>query len=703
MTPRDLAAAIRKRGWLIIAITVLAALIATIIARVQTPTYKVELAVSAVAPLNPSTKQPDATIAGAYVVTMASIASASEGIDVAQAASESLASKGINIPAEELLSKVKAEAEVQTPYMKLTFSDSSPTRVAEIANTWGEALETLTGDDPEKQDANFKSLVLNGKLLVTNKAIPPSKPSQPKPLVYLGLGTFVGLVLGFGLVIGIEFFDPHFRSAQEVEETLELPVVGIIPSLKEAEATRLLTSRAEASPLHDAFSQLRTTIMFTLADRPFKSVLVTSAISTPESVYIPANLAVSIAYTKRRTLLMDADMREKAVSAIFGAADKPGLADSLAGGGRPEPKIVETGIPDLDFLPAGITTEASSDLLSLPLMDEYLRSLENAYDRVIIAAPPLTVSVDGVIVASKADLSLVVIDAQRCSRRIALTALETFDLLHMKPTGAVLSNVKVSRRERALYAQKPAVAARPGKPPAVAALDQQPRPSRAKPPKPERKKEKETAARASGKTVPPRPSPPPPAQKAAPETGAYSRSRIAAEDDLQQMQAIVEDDFRRLGATGAPIPKQWLRALNSPKPDVRESAEAAIGAYYQSFLARYKIGEDNCRHITATIIMMMRREGEFANLSEQEAQNLLQKMLIDAGARFSTGDPSGRPRENGAFRERKPDKEKPPSRGDSEAPSASVRETGERPGAEMDSEAGKKRPDSEDPDYMDWE
>lgn len=743
MKPRDLAAAIRKRGWLIIAITVLAALIATVVARVQTPVYKVELSVSAVAPLNPTNKQPEATVAGAYVYIMPSIASAAEGMDVAKATSEALAAKGIDISAEELLDKVKAEAEVQASYMKITFADSSPTRVAEIANTWGEMLETMTGDDVEKQNADLKNLVLSGKLVVTNEAIPPSKPAQPKPLVYLGLGIFVGLVLGFGLVIGIEFFDPHFRSPQEVEETLEIPVMGVIPRLKEAETTTLLSSRATASPVHDAYSQLRTTIMFTLADRPFKSALVVPAIPTPDGPYIPANLAISIAYTERRTLLIDADMREKAVSRLFKAADKPGLADSLGGGDHPELKVIETGIPYLDFLPAGITSEASSDLLSLPLMDEYLRDLEDSYDRVIISAPPLTSSVDGVIVSSKTDLSLVVLDAQRCSRKIALTAMETYELLNMKPSGAVLSNVKVSRRERALYAQKPAAAPPGGKPEAAAPSrrerkaaeaaareerkaaeeaaataagasapampERELKPPRVKPPKPERGKEKKAILREAGKPPRVRPAPevPPPRRDAVPEreeaptapeapkTQARARS---TEDELQQMQAIVADDFRRLGATGAPIPKQWLRALNSEKAEVRESARVAISAYYESFLARYKISEEDRGRITESIIMMMRKEGEFATMNEAEAQKRLQKMLIDAGAKFST-----RPSPQTGAREPRADEEKAPGEKGPAAPPRAARDEEKRTGKEEGPGAGEEKAGGGDEDYADWE
>jgi hypothetical protein len=98
-----------------------------------------------------------------------------------------------------------------------------------------------------------------------------------------------------------------------------------------------------------------------------------------------------------------------------------------------------------------------------------------------------------------------------------------------------------------------------------------------------------------------------------------------------------------MGESGAPIPKNWLRALNSDKTDVRELATAAITVYYRSFLRRYNISDASVGRITASIIQMMRREGEYAGISEEEAQRRLKQMLVDAGARFSSPASGGGP------------------------------------------------------------
>lgn len=814
MKPRDLAAAIRKRGWMIIVITILAALIGAVVARVQTPSYKVEIDVSAIAPLDPTTKQPNATITGVYSLSlMSSVANAMESIDVARATSDRLHAKGIDIAPEDLLPKVKTTSDVQSVFAHVIVTDSSPTRVAEIANTWGEVLEIQTGNDPASQNPDLKNLLLQGSLLVTNGAVPPKKANAPKPLVYVGLGTFLGLLIGFGTVIGIEYFDPHFRSIQEVEETSGLQVLGSTPKLRGRDAITLLSPDSPVTPASEAYSRLRSSIMFSVSGRPSKSIAVAAAIPTEEAPYFTANLASSISFTERKTLLMDCDLRQQGVSRIMDAAGRPGLADCLAKRCPVGDSIVKVA-PYLYLLPAGRLSDNSSDLLSLPILDEYLSELSEEYDQILAYAPALTLAIDGAVVASKVDLSLVVIDSERCSRSIYQSAMESFNMLHLKPTGLILSNVKLRRRERAMRARmiaevgkgsgdragqqrkgnlaeralgrdrrEPppreagvAVASLPTVPPTgrIAAeatepgvqpaaqvpaaekpgraagkerrrlisrkekVEKPPRPPKervAKPPKPLKEKTARPArvqqqaapqepmeqanlrlslqkmaprplpkrerqqgpagpqvgvsqpapqqgppSRPAGETAPPEapareaaaatagaaaPAAGGPGKKAAAETreapapaaeSKYRPGRLPAgamstnvmsvaategkgEEELAQLKEVLAEDFRRMGGAGTAIPKEWLRALNSDDNRHRDLARIAISAYYMAFLRRYDISEESVKRITESIIKMMRKEDEFSQMSEKEAQGHLQKMLVEAGARFSS--PSG--------------------------------------------------------------
>jgi Mrp family chromosome partitioning ATPase/capsular polysaccharide biosynthesis protein len=616
---------------MIAAILLLALLVAAIVTKVQSPVYKVEIAVSATAPINPTTKLPDALTQTAYVALMPSIANFTEGLGVAEAVSKRLSQEGIEIAPEELLKKVSAVPEANSTSVRITFTDGSPTRAADIANAWGEVLvlKTLRSEANEFYDESFKTLLLNGSMVFTNRAVPPPKPTQPKPAAYLGLGAFVGLLLGIGLAVIIEFFDPHFRSPSEAEELLGLPVLGIIPRVKGDRALKLLPTFGEGSPIWEAYSELRSGILFTRKGEPPRSILAVPAIPFEAAPAVAANLAASIAYTERDTLLIDCDLREGALSRLLDARNRPGLAEALKGDGDLKKNIRATGIANLSFLASGERCENSTDLLSLTSFSEGLRELEELYDKVVLYAPPLVGSMDGAVVAAQAQSCLVVIDVGLCTRVVAGEAMHNMRLLGIVPTGVALANFKVRGGEKAERARPERATAQPSPRGERKLLAREPRLAAVTGARGTAHRHKETATT----SIPQREGSDRVTARVSPEATPQA---IPVEEPGAPSEKVLED-FRRLGETGAPIPRNWLRALNSEKADVRESASAAITAYYHAFLRRYRIGEEDTVRITESIIRMMRREGEFAHMNEAEARRHLQEMLLAAGASFSDG------------------------------------------------------------------
>jgi len=296
----------------------------------------------------------------------------------------------------------------------------------------------------------------------------------------------------------------------------------------------------------------------------------------------------------------------------MGVAGRPGLSDALAGDGDLKGRALAGKFPNLSLLPSGSRRENSTDLLSLPSFARNLRELERLYDQVVLYAPPLSGSMDAAVVASQAQACLVIIDSGLCTRKAAVEAMHNLRLLGIVPSGVALANVKMKERARA------AAPVRHAAPAAGTAV-----PS-ASPPVRERKPA--VAAPASAVASP-----------AAAATAGEGASAVK-EGEKERVPGAAQqpdrtlEDFRRMGEKGEPIPKNWLRALNSEKREVREAAAAAITTYYHSFLRRYRISEESVTRITDSIIRMMRREGEFAGMSEAEAQRHLQKLLIEAGA-----------------------------------------------------------------------
>jgi receptor protein-tyrosine kinase len=431
MKPGDAIYALKRRYWIIIALVLVSALTGAVVSIVQTPVYKVEVIMAAEAPISAITKKPDPTTAFALAYSMQSIMNSAQSIEVANAVSKKLKESGIDISPADLQDKVTASFEANTTSLTIEVTDSSPTRVVEIANTWGEEASRLLSDS---------NMLMGGKLVLTNSAVPPKGPTMPNSLAYIGLGAFLGLVIGVSLAIGLEYFDPHFRSAEEAEEVLGLTVLGTLPR------EQVLSQQGIS-----AYANIRTNLLLSWEEQEYKSILVAPVIPDFEKTQanlgsrVTAQLAMSIARTGRKTILVDCDLNEGAVSGLLGAIGLAGLADALEESQPLEKLIAGTDTPGLFLLPTGSKPGIPADLLSSPVFPKILRDLEDQYEAVVLDGPPLIVSADSAIVARCSSASLLVVDVRNCTRSSGLEALENFDRFQIKPTGVILTNVKPRR------------------------------------------------------------------------------------------------------------------------------------------------------------------------------------------------------------------------------------------------------------------
>ncbi len=665
MKPRDVVAALKKRYWIVILIMLLAALVSTVISRVQTPTYKVEIVMTATPPKSPTTKMPDAMIGMAYAAAMPSIADAAESLDVAERVSERLQKSDIDLSPSELLKRVNAAAVANTTSLKVTVTDSSPVRVAEIANTWGEVCSQYLSESP---------LLLNGTLNFTNRAVPPEKAAMPKPMVYLGISIFFGLLLGFSLIIAMEYFDPHFRSLEEAEELLEAPVLGMLPRERGVGKKVFISSIPPDSFTYEAYTELRTRLIFSPERAEPRVIALAMAIPLESGPYFFANLAMSIALTGHMTLLVDGDMRERAVSKILKGTERAGLAEVLEGKVSSHNAVMRTNIPNLHLLGAGNTNKNPTDLLSQPLFEKVLGELEERYEWVILSTPPLSNSVDAALIASKGFPTVIVIDVESCTRNITIMSMGSFKRLQVKPVGAVLYGVKMGRKERALRSLRfrdeesiQAVLSSTGshkargksggevitKGAGVRSTQTAPLMMDGEHIGSRGEKSSETSdedEKDVGEVSPATSLAEASERDLALLHGDFEgETRINSEEKLFFNEPLLEggaeeresplsgvvlglgsmslEDARRLGEKGAPIPTHWVNAIYSDEEEARRTAKAAIASYCEAFLAANSKKSKENREIMAAIIDVLNREGEYTGAEGRDLEEFLQKIL----------------------------------------------------------------------------
>ena len=208
--------------------------------------------------------------------------------------------------------------------------------------------------------------------------------------------------------------------------------------------SQLITLTDPRSPVTEAFRTLRTNLIFSSLDHPLTTLLVTSATPEDEKSLTLANLAVTMAQSGRKTILVDCDLRRPRQHEIFGVAAQPGLAE-LVLEGNAQPALAATGIENLQLLPAGALSPNPADLLSSRRMEAAIAALKSRADIVLFDAPPVLAVTDAALLASKLDGVLLVVNAGQTKREHALRAKELLEKIHVHLVGTVLINATVDR------------------------------------------------------------------------------------------------------------------------------------------------------------------------------------------------------------------------------------------------------------------
>jgi len=205
--------------------------------------------------------------------------------------------------------------------------------------------------------------------------------------------------------------------------------------------TDLITLTDPRSPAAEAYRTLRTNLTFAALDAPLKTLAVTTAAPDDEKAKILANLAVTMAQSERRTILVEADLRRPSLHEIFGVTSEPGLTTMIVDEAMlNNPPLVQTGVPNLWLLPSGPLPPNPSDLLGSQKMEQAIAALTSHADVVIFDAPPVVSVTDAVVLGTKVDGVLLVVSAGRTKREHAQRAKELLERVHIRIVGSVLNN-----------------------------------------------------------------------------------------------------------------------------------------------------------------------------------------------------------------------------------------------------------------------
>lgn len=257
----------------------------------------------------------------------------------------------------------------------------------------------------EESALSYASTVSNSRVVDTAQA--GAFPVSPnKKLIYL-VALAAAMALWVGVITLKEAFTGKILYRREIEALTAIPIIGEVAF--EKSKNPIVIKAGKRSFIVEEFRKLRTSLSFLGIDATHKKILVTSNISGEGKSFIASNLAVSIALTGKKVVLVDLDLNMPTQSKIFGVHHEFGVTDFLQGKKYPEDIIKPLeGHENMFFISGGDLPENPSELLLNGKISELIEYLDNSFDMVIIDTSPIVLITDAYILSEMCDATLYV-------------------------------------------------------------------------------------------------------------------------------------------------------------------------------------------------------------------------------------------------------------------------------------------------------
>ena len=311
------------------------------------------------------------------------------------------------------------------------------------------------------------------EVTIVKPALIPSSPfNVPSKLMIVVTGIVMGLILGIVFAFGAELFDTSIGTIEDVEEVLGVPVLGVIPSLNEVEKRKIASDKKNmgrkydlvahydpSSLIAEAFRTLRTNLQFISLDKKVKSFVVTSSFVQEGKSFNVVNLALSLAQTGNKVLLISADLRKPVLHKIFGLNREPGLTDYVLGNYQLK-EIINTitdvmlgefeleevlktpGLDNLHVINCGVHPPNPAEILRSERFKQLLEETYDDYDIILIDTPPVLPVVDAAETSKLTDGTLIVYMVGKIGRGVLKRAKITLENVNANVTGIILNNIK---------------------------------------------------------------------------------------------------------------------------------------------------------------------------------------------------------------------------------------------------------------------
>ncbi len=277
-----------------------------------------------------------------------------------------------------------------------------------------------------------------------DRAQEPLIPSSPKLLRNLVAGLLAGLLLGCGAAVGLSFLDETFKTPEDVQQEVGVPVMGIIPVTHTQEDFRTTLSD-QRSTISEAYRSLSANLQFSTPDGLPSSLLITSTMPGEGKTSTTIGVSSTLGRMGLTVLIIDADMRKPSIHKQLDLSNDQGLSNYLTGHMKAEDMLQMTSIQNVYAITSGPLPPSAPELLSGTRMADLVEAARDAYDIVIVDAPPVIGLADAPLLSTATEATLIVVAANSTKRSAARFAVKRIQAVRSHIIGSVLN--KFDKRE----------------------------------------------------------------------------------------------------------------------------------------------------------------------------------------------------------------------------------------------------------------
>ena len=321
----------------------------------------------------------------------------------------------------------------------------------------------------KQTDVRMSGLMLDGaekgqNVRVIDPAQPPRQVYKPKVKLNTLLGLLFGLFLGVAVAFLMEYIDNTLKTPEDIRNTLNMAVLGMIPS-QEAEQRRrsgrhrgaeapehatgaadpaLITAQQPLSPISEAYRELRTSVLLATAGHPPRDIAVTSCQPSEGKTTTALNLAIALAQLGRRVLVVDTDLRRPRCHMVLKASPSRGVSTFLTGMSGLDALVQPTPVERVSLVAAGPIPPNPAELLDSERFREMIALLRShdEYDHIIYDSPPVLSVVDPLLIGRQTDGTILVVKSGFTTREAGRLGKEKLESGRLNVLGIVLNAVQ---------------------------------------------------------------------------------------------------------------------------------------------------------------------------------------------------------------------------------------------------------------------